>query len=595
MTRPWRFLLVGAAVLVAAGLGLIFWPPAKTGDAPGVPAATPAQPAAKAVPVGASTSEAANAPVRIAFREGAAAAGLTTPHFDAADGRFRLVESMGGGVAMIDFDDDGWLDLFIAQGSPIPRSPDDQGLSCQLYRNNRDGTFTDVAKQSGIVFPGYAEGVAVADYDGDGREDLFVSGFNLSALFRNLGGGRFENVTARAGLEHGGWSSSCAFADLDGDGDPDLYVVRYLADTVDASGRPTVSCNALPGQVGYCPPLAFRPEPDSLYRNNGDGTFTDVSREAGISATDGNGLGLAVLDLDDDGKLDVFVANDKTPNRLYHNLGGLKFEEVGLEWGLAYNENGEAMAGMGVAAGDLDGDGRPDLVVTNFYEEGVTVYRNVAPGRFEIVTARARLRVPTRSKLGFGTGLLDLDNDGRLDLFITNGHVNDVRPVRMPYQMTPQVFWNEGGGRFADVSTTAGPYFQGEWLGRGAAFGDLDNDGDTDIVVTHNSAGRPCSGTSLPGAATRSASACRRRRGAVGREGRGPGRRSDDDPRSGRRDELLEPERPAVPDRPGRVDAGRQGRGAMALRQSRETWTDLPADRPVQLREGSAPAVTPRP
>jgi hypothetical protein len=215
-----------------------------------------------------------------------------------------------------------------------------------------------------------------------------------------------------------------------------------------------------------------------------------VSQASGIAAADGNGLGLAILDLDDDGLLDVFVANDKTPHRLHRNKGGLDFEEVGLAWGVALNESGDPTAGMGVAAGDHDGDGRTDLLVTNFYEEGVTLYRNVAPGHFEVATARARLRVPTRSKLGFGTGFLDADNDGWLDLFIANGHVNDVRPLGMPYQMSPQLFRNVGNGRFEDASKTAGAYFGGQWLGRAAAFGDLDNDGGVDIVVSHN-AGPP--------------------------------------------------------------------------------------------------------
>ena len=296
-------------------------------------------------------------------------------------------------------------------------------------------------------------------------------------------------MTRAAGVAASGWGSSCAFADLDGDGDLDLYVAHYLANTVDDQGRPTVSCNALPGALGYCPPLAFKPEPDALYRNDGDGTFTDVSREAGITNPAGNGLGIAIADWDDDGKLDIFVANDQTPNSLFRNLGNLRFEDVAREWGLAYNESGELRAGMGVAVGDYDDDGRIDLLVTNFYEEGSTLYRNAAPGRFVIETSRARLLAPSRSKLGFGTGFLDYDNDGRLDLFVANGHINDVRPLGIPYAMNPQLFRGVGRGRFVEVSSKAGPYFRADWLGRGAAFGDLDNDGDTDIVVSH--IGRP--------------------------------------------------------------------------------------------------------
>jgi hypothetical protein len=419
------------------------------------------------------------------FRDVACDAGLTAPHYNAADGRYRLVETMGSGVGLLDYDGDGWLDIFIAQGSPLPCKPADDRCAAQLYRNNRDGTFTDVARTAGVAFEGFGQGVAVGDYDGDGCPDLYVSGFGHGALYHNKGNGSFDDVTATAGVASPGWATSCAFADLDGDGDLDLYLVHYLANTVDHRGEPTVNCNALPGAIGYCPPTAFPPEPDALYRNNGNGTFTDVSQSSGIAGVAGNGLGLAVADFDDDGKLDIFVANDKTPNLLWHNLGGLKFEEVGVAWGVAYNESGLLRAGMGVAAGDHDGDGRADLLVTNYYEEGSTLYRNAAPGRLEVVTARANLLVPSRSKLGFGTGFFDADGDGRLDLFVANGHINDVRPLGIPYAMESQLFWNMGQGRFRDVSKGAGPYFAEPLLGRGAAFGDIDCDGDIDIVVTH--------------------------------------------------------------------------------------------------------------
>jgi hypothetical protein len=425
-------------------------------------------------------------PTPFAFDDIARRAGLTLPHHNGAEGRFRLIETMGSGVGLIDFDDDGWLDVLIAQGCSLPCDPTRTTGTARLYRNRHDGTFEDVTDRAGVGFAGYGQGVAVGDYDGDGRDDLFVAGFGRSALYRNNGDGTFEDRTDPAGVAGHGWPTSCAFADLDNDGDLDLYAVHYVADSVDAEGRPTVSCNALPGQLGYCPPGAFRPEPDVLYRNNGDGTFTDVSQESGIGRVAGNGLGLAIVDLDDDGRLDVFVANDQSPNFLFHNLGDLRFEEVALSWGVAYDESGHARAGMGVAVGDYDGDGRSDLLVTNFYEEGDTLYRNVAPGHFQVSTSAARLAVPSRGVLGFGTGFLDVDNDGRLDLFAANGHINDVRPLGMPYAMPPQLFRNLGNGRFADVSARCGAYFEGLWLGRAAAFGDLDNDGATDILVTHN-------------------------------------------------------------------------------------------------------------
>jgi hypothetical protein len=396
---------------------------------------------------------------------------------------------MGSGVALFDYDNDGWLDLFIAQGCPLPYSADQKQHTAGLYQNHRNGTFSDVTDRTGVGFKGYGQGVAVGDYDGDGNLDLYISALGSGALYRNLGDGSFRDMTAHAGLTGSGWGTSCAFADLDGDGDLDLYICRYLADTIDDKGNSTVQCNATPGRLGYCPPEAFQAEPDVLFRNNGDGTFTDVSKESNIAAVSGKGLGLAIADFDDDGMLDIFVANDQTPNFLFRNLGGLKFEEVAVRYGVAYSESGQLRSGMGVALGDYDGDGRPDLLVTNFYEEGDTLYRNASTGDFQVTTTLARLAAPSRSKLGFGTGFLDIDNDGTLDLFVTNGHLNDVRPLGMPYQMHPQLFCNDGHGRFVDRSAEAGPYFQALWLGRGAAFGDLDNDGDPDIVVTH--LGRP--------------------------------------------------------------------------------------------------------
>jgi hypothetical protein len=396
---------------------------------------------------------------------------------------------MGSGVALLDYDNDGWLDIFVAQGSPIPYDPDQRKYTARLYRNRRDGTFADVTKRAGVGFNGYGQGVAVGDYDGDGNLDLYVSALGAGVLYRNQGNGTFRDETARAGVAGAGWATSCAFADLDGDGHLDLFVCHYLADTIDAEGNSTVHCNATPGRVGYCPPDAFQAEADVLYRNNGDGTFTDVSVPSGITSVLGKGLGLAIADLDDDGKLDVFVANDQTPNFLFHNLGGMRFEEVAVRYGVAYSESGQLRSGMGVAAGDYDGDGRIDLLVTNFYEEGDTLYRNVGPGDFQVTTALARLTAPSRGSLGFGAGFFDADNDGRLDLFVANGHLNDVRPLGMPYHMPPHLFQNNGRSGFVDRAAGAGPYFQSAWLGRGVAFGDLDNDGDPDMVVTH--LGRP--------------------------------------------------------------------------------------------------------
>ncbi|MFO0890376.1 MAG: FG-GAP-like repeat-containing protein [Isosphaeraceae bacterium] len=486
----WRLILGG---LLAASLAGVLWWTLRPGlDLPSVSRTvsdTPRRTETRASNPPSLPATPAEPETSLRFRDEHEKAGLTEPHFEAADGRFRLVESMGSGVGLIDHDGDGWLDIFVAQGCPIPLDPKQAKYTSRLYRNRRDGTFADVTAKAGVGFNGYGQGVAVGDYDGDGRLDLYVSGFGPGALYRNLGNGTFRDETARAGVAGGGWATSCAFADLDGDGDLDLYVCHYLADTVDAEGNSSVRCNATPGRIGYCPPDAFQAEPDVLYRNNGDGTFTDVSRESGIASVAGKGLGLVIADLDDDGKLDIFVANDQTPNFLFRNLGGLRFEEAAVRYGVAYSESGQLRSGMGVAAGDYDGDGRLDLLVTNFYEEGDTLYRNVGPGDFQVTTAVARLTAPSRGTLGFGAGFLDADDDGRLDLFVANGHLNDVRPLGMPYRMPPHLFRNDGRSGFRDASAGAGPYFREAWLGRGAAFGDLDNDGGPDIVVTH--LGRP--------------------------------------------------------------------------------------------------------
>jgi hypothetical protein len=477
------WLILGAAVLIIGSSLLSLWR-RRLDMAARRPVIEPG-----AVDAGQGATTPTRSPARPRFTDIHERAGLLAPHFDAADGRFRLVETMGSGLALFDYDNDGWLDVFIAQGCPLPYAAAQNKHTARLYHNRRDGTFADVTERAGVGFNGYGQGVAVGDYDGDGNLDLYISALGSAALYHNQGDGTFLDVTARAGLTGSGWGTSCAFADLDGDGDLDLCVCHYLADTIDAEGNATVQCNATPGRLGYCPPEAFQAESDVLYRNNGDGTFTDVSQESGIAAVSGKGLGVAIADLDGDGRLDIFVANDQTPNFLFHNLGGLKFEEVAVRYGVAYSESGQLRSGMGVALGDYDGDGRPDLLVTNFYEEGDTLYRNASPGDFQVTTALARLAAPSRGKLGFGAGFLDIDNDGCLDLFVTNGHLNDVRPLGIPYQMAPQLFSSDRHGGFLDRSAEAGPYFQAIWLGRGAAFGDLDNDGDPDIVVSH--LGRP--------------------------------------------------------------------------------------------------------
>jgi hypothetical protein len=338
--------------------------------------------------------------------------------------------------------------------------------------------------------------VAAGDYDNDGRPDLFVTRFGSYALYRNRGDGTFEDATERAGL--GGdrdWPTSAAWADLDGDGDLDLYVCHYLAWDAD---HPTVCHDpTAPGRIVSCLPLGFHARPDRLFRNDG-GRFVDVTAEAGIVDPNGRGLGVIAADLDDDGRIDLFVANDMTANFLFRNLGNLRFEEIGHSAGVACNAEGGYQAGMGVACGDLDGDGRPDLAVTNFFGESMTFYRNLGRAMFADATAAVGLKAPSRFLLGFGTTFLDVDNDGCLDLATANGHIHDLRP-KIPYVMPAQLLAGDLKGRLTDVSEQSGAVWSVPRVGRGLARADLDNDGRTDLLLVaqksplayfHNRTGR---------------------------------------------------------------------------------------------------------
>jgi hypothetical protein len=324
-------------------------------------------------------------------------------------------------------------------------------------------------------------GVAVGDYDNDGHDDLFVTGLCQTVLYRNRGDGTFEDVTERAGVQSAYWTTAAGFGDLDGDGDLDLVVVTYVAaDPVNVPACPDAS-----GRPIHCPPGHFTPQPDLLFRNNGDGTFSDVSKEAGLDVPGGDGLGLAIADLDEDGLIDLFVANDAAPNFLFRNLGGLRFDEVGTTAGVAYDASGRATASMGVVAEDLDGDGLIDLFHTNFINEGSTLLHNLGGGQFLDETLRSGLGAPSRPVTGFGTAALDVDNDGRLDLFATNGHVDDRPWIDHPMAQLPHLYRSTSPGKYALVVPSGSIYFAAPAVGRGAAAGDLDNDGRVDLVVVH--------------------------------------------------------------------------------------------------------------
>lgn len=405
-------------------------------------------------------------------------AGIDFRFHDGSRGRHDLPEIMGGGVGMIDVDGDGLLDLYFANGGPIAPGTAGPAPPGRLYRNEGGWRFTDITATAGAPGPDYAMGVAVGDVDADGRDDLLVTGWGHLRLYRNRGGGTFEDVTARAGLQLPTWSTSAAFADLDGDGDLDLYIANY----VEYDARRPSYCTAPDGQPDYCGPEVFPAQSDRLYRNNGDGTFTDVTDVSGVGRHLGRGLGVVICDLVGDERPDIYVANDGSPCFLFENRGDLRFVEVAQACGVAVDGRGAAIAGMGVSVGDLDGDGRSDLIVGNLYGRGTVAFRNVAPGLFQDESSSLGLAASTRELSGFGLILADFDIDGDLDLLQASGHVLDRERLGEPLRMPTRLLRSEGR-RFAAAAGRGGPGWSSPIVGRGLAVGDLDNDGRLDAVV----------------------------------------------------------------------------------------------------------------
>ena len=390
-------------------------------------------------------------------------------------------EAMCGGVGLLDFDGDGWLDVYAVQAGTFQPQASGVAQGDRLFRNRGDGTFEDVTVRAGIASfeGGYGHGVAVGDYDNDGRPDLFVTRWRSYALYRNAGKGRFEDVTRAAGL--GGdrdWPTSAVLADLDSDGDLDLYVCHYLAYD---PANPRRCVHEYAPSKHDCNPLDFPALPDHVFRND-RGRFVEVTVEAGFTDPNGRGLGVVAADLDGDNRIDLYVANDMTANYLFKNRGGFRFEETGQVSGAAASADGGYKAGMGIACGDLDGDGFLDLAVTNYFGESTTFYRNLGGGFFADHSSAIGMTAPTRRLLGFGLAFLDADNDGRLDVLSANGHVLDARP-QFPWTMPIQLLRGTPGGGLTDVSEQAGEPFGPLHLGRGLAVGDLDNDGRLDAVV----------------------------------------------------------------------------------------------------------------
>ena len=498
------------------------------------------------------------------FEDVAERAGVRFQYESGATSQLFIADMMGGGVALWDYDDDGWLDIYLVNGCALPYDRQSPPRPNKLYRNRRDGTFEDVTERAGVGGRGYGMGCAVGDFDNDGHDDLFVTGLNETVLYRNRGDGTFADVTARAGVASSRWTTAAGFGDLDGDGDLDLVVVTYVeADPVDVP-----ECRDKFGKRIHCNPDRFPAQLDHLFRNNGDGTFTDVSRQAGIEVPDGRGLGLAIADLDGDGRLDLFVANDATANFLFRNLGGLRFEEVGLTAGVAYTGAGEPTGSMGVVAEDLNGDGRIDLFHTNFINQSSTLRWNLGGCLFTDATLAANLAAPSRSMTGFGTVALDVDNDGNLDLFVANGHTDDQPWLGTPMAQSPQLFLGREQGRFELAGPEVSPYFSRPVVGRGAAAGDLDNDGRVDLVVVHRDAAAAVLRNSTRGGhwlglrlrGTRSG------RTPVGAPRDLPGRRPIPGALADERDQLPGLERPQAMVRPGVGPKGRSPGSALALR-----------------------------
>jgi enediyne biosynthesis protein E4 len=416
------------------------------------------------------------------FEDVAAAAGIDFTYHSGHTDRHRLPEIMGGGAALFDMDNDGFLDLYLVQGGSLLDESARSGN--RLYRNRGNGTFEDVTDSSGAGVRAYGMGVAAGDFDNDGFTDLYVTTLGQNVLLRNDGHGHFVDVTAKAGVAgSGGWSTSAAFVDYDGDGWLDLFVAHYL------SWRPSaeVECFSLTGVPDYCSPASYDlPSAATLYRNNHDGTFTDVSAAAGVSAAVGNGLGVVAGDFDGDGRVDIFVANDRTPNHLWLNQGGGRFREAALTMGCALDQDGAAKSGMGVDAKDVDDDGDLDLLVVNLDGESDSFFRN--DGRFfNDDTVTVGLRAASRPFTRFGTALVDFDNDGFLDLFEANGRVGlqAERYGTDPYAEPSLLFRGSSGPRFAEVSPRGGTAAPLVATSRAAAFGDVDNDGGVDIVVVN--------------------------------------------------------------------------------------------------------------
>ncbi len=420
----------------------------------------------------------------IEFTDVTAQAGIHFKHNSGAFGKKYLPETLGNGCAFLDYDNDGWQDILIVNSAAWPERKTPRSFLA-LYHNNQDGTFTDVTRQAGLAVEMYGIGVAAADYDNDGNQDIYITCVGANHLFRNLGNGKFADVTARAAVGDPGFSTSAAWFDYDNDGKLDLFVANY----VDWSVEKDQLCSLDGKNKSYCTPQTYQGQSPTLYRNKGNGTFENVTQRAGVSDPTCKSLGVAVLDYNEDNRMDLFVANDTEPNRLYKNNGNGTFTDEAVAAGVAFSEAGTARAGMGVDAGDYDGSARQGIVIGNFTNESMALYSNDGAGLFTDEAPQSGIGRMSAQSLTFAVFFFDYDLDGLLDVFAANGHVSDDISVVQPnvkYAQPPHLFRNKGKKKFEEKTGQLGRALQRAIVGRGAAYGDADNDGDLDLLITSN-------------------------------------------------------------------------------------------------------------
>lgn len=465
-------------VVVAAGCGQK-QSPASAHDAPPVVAH------AEAVSLSPPQHEAESAPARpsalIRFTDVTALAGIHFRHNSGAFGKKYLPETMGSGVCVLDYDNDGWQDILFVNSMDWPGHKSGKSFPA-LYHNNRDGTFTDVTRQAGLAVEMYGLGCAAADYDNDGFEDIYITALGGNHLFRNLGNGKFTDVTAKAGVRDPGFATGAVWFDYDNDGKLDLFVSHY----VDWSIATDQYCTLDGKNKSYCTPEAYKGQSGRLFHNNGNGTFEDVTKKAGLYDATSKSLGIALLDYDGDGWMDLFVANDTQPNKLYRNNRNGTFTDVAFAAGVAFSDAGKARAGMGADAADYDGSGRQGLLIGNFTNESLSLYHNDGSGLFTDNAVPSGIASASAQSLTFGTFFFDYDLDGRPDIFAANGHVADDISAVQPathYAESPLLIRNRGNGKFENVSEKVGPALRQAIVARGAAYLDFDGDGDLDLVI----------------------------------------------------------------------------------------------------------------